>query len=713
MSTLTQSQETRIINLLKNPKNFRNMAIIAHVDHGKTTLTDSLIAQAGFLNKELAGSMLLLDSMDQQKERGITIKTGNISIPYLPLQSKTGYLINLKDTPGHADFANQVTKALRSVDGGLLLVDAMEGCMTQTQGVVAAAVKEGLPLILFINKVDRMIRQLNFNLEQIHDRLKHVVQSINQLISNLTGFQGSYFGLQRGVILGSALDRWAFTLQGLRAKGLKFSSFIPRIKQRDRTLCQEHNLARCVLNMVCTQFKNPSQGQQVKLKALFPSDYENLPLDLMCADPQGVFRGVVTDVNYSKNLGALTTVRVMSGTLRKGSMVFRSHDSYCNPKRVTKLCLDMARGRVQVSQVPAGGVALIQGVDLIIGETITDNNEPKTLVTFPGMSYSRQSVVIVSLKPKSSGQVPKLLAGLRQITAHDPTLKFDYIKSVQEFQLRGVGQLQLDVALTRLQTEHGVQVQRGVPKVSYSQTLPFGAQGQSRQVRTPNGLNDFKLHMALLPTELSERLSRDQIDFKRLPGVLEQYGFDRRLARRCGGILPGGSLYFNDTRGALYMEESRQNILTALQGALQKGPLLGKPLRGLAISLTYAVIHQDPLRRTALQFRHAFTEAITDLLTKIGSVVLEPIVSLQVSIPEQPSRYMTQVIRDLDNRRGVLQDTRQGSFSGYVVLVYNIPLIETFGLNPILMSKCQGRVMMSMKHKGYKPVPESLLAGLR
>src|SRR4030067_593859 len=180
-------QLSQILTLMREKERIRNLGIIAHIDHGKTTLTDSLLAGAGLLSPKMAGSARVLDYLEEEQKRKITIKTANISLLY-----KTGegsYVINLVDTPGHVDFTGKVTRALRAIDGAVVVVDAVEEIMAQTEVVTRQALEEGVRPVLFINKVDRLITELQLNAEQVEKKLQHVIDSFNDLI-DLYGDEG-------------------------------------------------------------------------------------------------------------------------------------------------------------------------------------------------------------------------------------------------------------------------------------------------------------------------------------------------------------------------------------------------------------------------------------------------------------------------------------------------------------------------------------------
>src|SRR4030043_132612 len=221
-------QTAEILRLMGKKEPVRNLGVIAHIDHGKTTLTDSLLAGAGLLSSKVAGSARVLDYLEEEQKRGITIKTANISLLYRTANSS--FIINLVDTPGHVDFTGKVTRALRSIDGAIVVVDAVEEVMAQTEIVVQQALQERVHPILFINKTDRLITEMKLNQTRIQEKLNRIIQNYNYLIEIHAEqrFKKEWRANPKkdNVIIGSALHRWGFTLTTAKEKGIKFNDIL-------------------------------------------------------------------------------------------------------------------------------------------------------------------------------------------------------------------------------------------------------------------------------------------------------------------------------------------------------------------------------------------------------------------------------------------------------------------------------------------------------
>ncbi|MCS7137821.1 MAG: GTP-binding protein, partial [Candidatus Caldarchaeum sp.] len=226
---------SEVVDILRNKENIRNIGIIAHVDHGKTTTSDSLLAAAGLLSPSLAGKALALDYLEEEQQRQMTIKAANVSL-YYETNGKP-YIVNLIDTPGHVDFSGRVTRALRAIDGAVVVVDAVEGVMTQTETVIRQALSERVKPVLYINKIDRLVKELRLPPERIQETLSRIVRDVNGLIEMYgEPEQRQKWKInfaENTVAIGSSKDRWGFTVKQAQEKGIKFADVIDAFSRGD------------------------------------------------------------------------------------------------------------------------------------------------------------------------------------------------------------------------------------------------------------------------------------------------------------------------------------------------------------------------------------------------------------------------------------------------------------------------------------------------
>lgn len=231
----------------------RNIAIVAHVDHGKTTMTDSLVARAGLISKELAGEQRVMDFDEQEQARGITIKAANISLAFH--YNNEDYLINLIDTPGHVDFGGHVTRAMRAVDGIVLVVDSVEGIMPQTETVLRQALKEKAKPTIFINKIDRLINELQLDSNAMTARFTKIIIGLNKIIEQYAPEdkrEDWRIEVQKGnIAFGTAFHKWALSVKSMTKYNIKFSDMYNMCKAGDhKTLVEKSPLDEVLLGMV-------------------------------------------------------------------------------------------------------------------------------------------------------------------------------------------------------------------------------------------------------------------------------------------------------------------------------------------------------------------------------------------------------------------------------------------------------------------------------
>jgi elongation factor 2 len=349
--------------LMDKPENIRNIAIAAHVDHGKTTLTDNLLAGAGMISDETAGEQLAMDTEEDEQERGITIDAANVSMTHE--YEGTNHLINLIDTPGHVDFGGDVTRAMRAVDGALVVVDAVEGAMPQTETVLRQALREGVKPTLFINKVDRLISELQEGPEEMQQRMTKVIRDVNELIRGMTEEMDDInddwtVSVEDGTVgFGSALYKWGVSLPSMQRTGMDFGDII-ELERNDKRqeLAERTPLADVVLDMVCEHFPNPIDAQPRRIPRIWRGDDESEIAGTMReVDPEGEVVFMVTDISMDPHAGEIATGRVFSGTLEKGQELHVSGTVGTN--RLQSVGIFMGGEREEVDRVPAGNVAAV------------------------------------------------------------------------------------------------------------------------------------------------------------------------------------------------------------------------------------------------------------------------------------------------------------------------------------------------------------------
>ncbi len=317
-----EEQIKKILELMRKPEKIRNIAIIAHIDHGKTTMTDSLLAGAGMISQELAGKLLVMDFHEDERERGITIDSANVNM--LHNVEGNDYLINLIDTPGHVDFGGEVTRAMRACDGAVVVVCAAEGMMPQTETVLRQALRERVRPVLFINKVDRLIKELKLAGEQIQERFIKIINSVNKFIRNIAPDELKdkwLVSVQEGsVSFGSAKDRWAINFNIMKKEGITFGDIVKAYEENKvDELAKKLPLHKAVLDMVVKHLPNPVEAQKYRIPKLWHGDLESEEgKALLNCDPNGPTVFVTTKIVVDPQAGEIAAGRLFSGTIRKG-----------------------------------------------------------------------------------------------------------------------------------------------------------------------------------------------------------------------------------------------------------------------------------------------------------------------------------------------------------------------------------------------------------
>src|SRR5450759_4365908 len=315
-------QILEIQQLMGKKEQIRNIGIIAHIDHGKTTLADSLLAGAGLLSTKMAGMARVLDYLEEEQKRKSTIKTANITLLYKA--AGTPYIINLVDTPGHVDFTGKVTRAIRVIDGAIVVVDAVEEIMAQTEIVTRQALEERVRPVLFINKVDRLITELQLNEEQIQKKLDNIISRFNDLIELYaeTPFKNQWkIGASQGnVAFGSALHGWGFTMNMAKQQGMKFSDISKAYADGQQMKLQATlPVYQAVFEMVINMIPNPRQAQAYRIAKIWDGQIgSKIGKALVeCRDdaPTVIF---VTNVRSGSDGDIVATGRVFSGKAAKG-----------------------------------------------------------------------------------------------------------------------------------------------------------------------------------------------------------------------------------------------------------------------------------------------------------------------------------------------------------------------------------------------------------
>jgi len=694
---------SEVIDILRQKDQIRNIGIIAHVDHGKTTTSDSLLAAAGLLSPQLAGRALALDYLEEEQQRQMTIKAANISL-YYEMNGKP-YVINMIDTPGHVDFSGRVTRALRAIDGAVVVVDAVEGVMTQTETVVRQALGERVRPVLYINKVDRLIKELRLTPEKIQETLGRIVLEVNRLIDMYA--EPEYrekwkLSFQSGTVaMGSAKDRWGFTVPQAQKKGVKFSDVLQAFVNNNLDWLKETMpLHEAILEMVINHHPPPHVAQRYRIPKIWKGPLESdIGQAMMECDENGPTVLAVTDVKVDPQAGVVATGRLFSGTVTDGDsllIVGRNIQS-----RVQQVAVYMGQAREIVSTLPAGNIPALLGIEEArAGDTLA----VKEMVPFESLKYVSEPVVTMSIEPKHSKDLPRLVDFLQKLTIEDPTLVTVVRPETGEYLISGMGTLHLEIALTWIQ-KAGLEVVAGKPIILYRETI--SKKGKVFEGKSPNRHNKIYMYVERLEEEVIELIRKgeifDEMDRKQIAKILREHGWDADEARGVWTIDPNGNILVDMTKGAQFLHESKMMIVGGFQRVVQEGPLAAERMRGVKAVLVNVDLHEDPVHRGYAQIAPATWRSLYASILSADPVLLEPVLKLEVKVPPDLMGAVTSII---SSKRGRILDVKQ---SEYITVVYGeIPASETGDLSEVLRSSTMGKAFWGTEFSAWKPVPASL-----
>jgi len=696
---------SKIKELMYQPDYIRNIGIVAHIDHGKTTLSDNLLAGAGMISAELAGDQRFLDFDEQEQARGITIDAANVSM----VHSYEGneYLINLIDTPGHVDFGGDVTRAMRAVDGAVVVVCAVEGIMPQTETVLRQALKENVRPVLFINKVDRLINELKLDANELQERFIKIIANANKLIKNMAPeeFREKWqVRVEDGsVAFGSAYHNWAINVPIMQETGINFNDIYKYCKEdNQKELAQKVPLHQVLLGMVVEHLPSPAESQAYRVPIIWSGDLESEEGQAMLkTDPDGPLAVMVTDVSIDKHAGEVATGRVYGGAIEKGSEVFLvgSHSK----ARVQQVGVYMGPERVNTDKVPAGNIVAITGAkNAVAGETICDVG--RKIKAFEGLEHISEPVVTVAVEARNTKDLPKLIEVLRQVGKEDPTVRVEINEETGEHLISGMGELHLEIIAYRI-NEKGVEIETSEPIVVYRETVS-GTAGPV-EGKSPNKHNRFYIEIEPVEESVMKAIQEGKIKEGRVKGkemakTFIEAGMDKEEARRVWDVYEK-NLFINMTRGIQYLDEIKELLMDGFESAMDNGPIAKEKVMGVKIKLMDAKIHEDAVHRGPAQVLPAIRKGIFGAMMSAEPTILEPIQKVFINVPQD---YMGSATREIQNRRGqIVNMTQEGDM---VTVESTVPVAEMFGFAGDIRSATEGRCLWSTENAGFEKLPNEL-----
>lgn len=695
-------------DLMNKPDMIRNIGIVAHIDHGKTTLSDNMVAGAGMISMDLAGHddhNLFMDFDPLEQARGITIDAANVSMVH-EVDGKE-FLINMIDTPGHVDFGGDVTRAMRAVDGAVVVVDAVEGAMPQTETVLRQAIREGVRPVLFINKTDRLINELKVEKKDFAMRLGKIIDNVNKLIRGMDEEKfkaGWRVDAAAGTVaIGSARYNWAISMPIMKKTGIGFDQVYDYCRaDKMKELAEKVPLFRTVNDMVVHFLPSPIEAQKDRVKTIWHGDWNSEVGKAMAAcDPNGPVALMITRIKVDPHAGEIATGRLFSGTLRRGLELYVS--GVAATDRIMQTGIFMGPRRVEVEAIPAGNIAAVTGLhDAIVGSTVSSVDD---MTPFEAIKHVSEPVMTVAVEAKNMRDLPKVVEVLRQVAKEDPTLQVTINEETGEHLLAGMGELHLDVTVTRLQRDRGVELKTSPPIVVYRESIA----GRAGPVegKSPNHHNRFYIEFEPLEPGVADALREGKINMKmeeiERRKILMDKGMDKEEARSIAGFY-GTNILLNMTKGIQYLRETMELILEGFEEALKNGPISREPAQGIKAKLVDVKLHEDAVHRGPAQVIPAVRQAVQAGILMADPVLLEPFQNVFIQVPQD---QMGGAMAEIQGRRGVILS--MDSQGDTIILKSKMPVAQMFGFAGAIRSATEGRALWSTEFAGFQPLPANLL----
>jgi len=774
--------------------NIRNMCVIAHVDHGKSTLTDSLISKAGIIADDKAGETRFTDTRQDEQDRCITIKSTGVSLYYeLPKDEEgaeetkyagEGFLINLIDSPGHVDFSSEVSAALRVTDGALVVVDCVEGVCVQTETVLRQALGERVKPVLMVNKMDRVFLELQYEPEDCYQTFNKVIENVNVIIST---YCDELLGdvlvnpAHGTVAFGSGLHGWGFTLtrwanmyakkfgvkkeklmeklwgenyfdvkgkKWIKSEKNKDGQKVPRawcqfvfkpiqqlfnqimtdqtakyqkmIKQLGIKLTAEEKgmvgkpllktvmrkflpAGDALLEMIVMHLPSPVKAQKYRVENLYTGDMDDeAAVGIRNCDPNGPLMMYVSKMVPTNDKGRFYAFgRVFSGRIKTGQKVRILGPNYEKGsktdfffKPVQRTVLMMGRYTEPVNDCPCGNTIGLVGVDqyLLKGGTIT-NDEKASVIRI--MKFSVSPVVRVAVEPKSAGDLPKLVEGLKRLSKSDPCVVCTIAESGEHI-VAGAGELHLEICLKDLEEEYAqIPLRKTDPVVSYRETVTAESD-RTCLAKSANKHNRLFCKAEPLDDDLSVEIEDGKItprdDFKaRARHLADTYDWNVNEARKIWAFGPdtsGANLLVDSTKAVQYLNEIKDSVVAAFQWASKEGVLCDENMRGIRFNILDVALHADAIHRGGGQLIPTARRVLYACELTAQPALQEPVYLVEIQCPDVARGGIYGV---LNRRRGhVFAEEQRPGTPIYMIKAY-LPVNESFGFTADLRSHTSGQ----------------------
>ncbi len=679
----------RVVDLINDTHAIRNCTVIAHIDHGKTTLTDSLIAASGLLSKEVAAKARLLDYDLIEQERGITIKASGISL--IHDYGEQTHLIHLIDTPGHIDFSSHVTRGLRLTDGAIIVVDAIEGLMVQTETVSRQAMNELVRPVLFVNKVDRLINERKLDSKKVAIEVIKIVREFNAMLGKyldddlLEEWEVSF--RNGSLCIGSALHKWGIGISTLtkRAGGKIDSNALAQalmdifdeiveiyIKDERKKLSEMYPIADVILDAVVRTVPNPIEAQEYRIPNFWKGDIDSsIAKDVISCNKESPCLVLVGDVQPDRHAGAAAAVRIFSGQLIRGKPLQNLRTgTLCKSLQIG---LYMSKSRVALDSIPAGNLAFITGIkDLLVGDTLVEESIAGIL-PMKGLEYPTELVVTYTVEPRNLAELAEVQKALTEFVKTDPALEVETNPETGEMLLSGAGELHVEVSVEKL-TRRGIQIILGKPMVLIKEQMTKDGEA-CESGESPS--STFRVKAIPL---------QEDTDIQSFGSII-----DSDTQSQC---------YLIDATNSINpLDENTEWMKEAFTAVIRSGPVRGERMRMLAVVIQKATIRIESPENSWRDVTQPLVNSMRESILSGNPVVLEPWVRLELSTPEDHVGALSSIIA---RRKGhILEIDSERSF---FKISAEIPVRSSFGLANEIRTTTSGWATWGAKAGEYREI---------
>ncbi|KKS80589.1 MAG: Elongation factor G, partial [Candidatus Beckwithbacteria bacterium GW2011_GWA2_43_10] len=678
----------------------RNIGIIAHIDAGKTTTTERILFYTGKTYKlgDIDEGTTQMDWMEQEQERGITIMSAATTAFWTPTMpgavDQVEHRINIIDTPGHVDFTAEVERSLRVLDGGITVLDAEEGVQSQSETVWHQADKYKVPRLCFVNKMDKLGADFLATVQDIRDRLGANPAIMTLPVGVESSFKGVVLLLEQKALIWQSDDLPAQAGTGAKyeitdiPEDLKDQvkeyrvKLIEQISEHDDALLNQFlegreptvaelkkalrkaTIAYKLVPVFCgSSLRN--KGVQPLLDAVI--DYLPSPVDV--SQITGIqhqidapFACLAFKVQSDPHVGRLTYVRLYSGILKSGSYVYNSTKD--KKERVGRLLLMHANTREEIDQAFAGEIVAIVGLkDTTTGDTLCDQSQP---IILEGITFT-EPVISLAIEPKTKADQEKMGFALKRLAEEDPTFTIKSDPETGQTIISGMGELHLEILVDRMKREFKVEANTGQPQVAYKETIKKIAEAEGKYIRQSGGRGQYG-HC-----------------FLRIEPKSRGEGFEF-VSEITGGDIP---------------REFIPPIGKGAKEAAENGVIAGFPVVDILVAVYDGSFHD--VDSSEIAFKIAGSMAFQAAVRQADPVLLEPIMKLEVSTPEE---FMGEVIGDLSKKRAHILGT--GKRGRVLIINAEVPLAEMPQYATILRSMTQGRASFYLEPSHYEEVPNNI-----